>query len=83
MPPGAPDENENIEKRYFKTNNNIKILKDGMATSSMSIMKCPPSLISGMVSATTPDTMNTSTNLSHDGILRRFTISLDFIIPTL
>ena len=83
MPPGAPDENENIENTYFKTKSKSKTLKDGIAISSISIMKCPPSLISGIISATTPDTINTSTNLSHDGILRLFTISLDLIIPIL
>ena len=39
MPPGAPDENENIEKRYFNTSKRTKKPRDGMAMSSMSIMK--------------------------------------------
>ena len=46
-------------------------------------MKCPPSLISGIVNATTPDIINTNTNLSHEGILRLSITSDDFIIPTL
>ena len=83
IPPGAPDENENIENRYFKTRSNTRTPSEGTAMSRMSIMKCPPSLISGIKSATTPDTMNTKTNLSHDGILKFATMSLDLIIPTL
>ena len=83
MPPGAPEENENIENRYFNTNKSISTPSDGMAMSRMSIIKCPPSLISGIVKATTPDTKNTNTNLSHEGIFKFATISLDLIIPTL